>query len=383
MSTTRTLPSELVSGPGDNGSRPRADLDPHREAEERRATRISERVAHYRAHTWHGAKLAEIPPRAWIVPGWIPRSGSILVYGPPGSGKSYYALTLALELARGGSWCGVALPEPSTVLYLANERLGDLSERVEAWSSATGEPYPDRFAVLAPPSVPQLGGVVDQVALEEYVRELRSQIVILDTFARMTLGKDENQVRDMGEVMESIDAVRRATDGGLVIGVHHSGKDPSRGMRGSTAILGAIDLAIEITGGAQRVRARVVKSNAGKIPGDEHYELAGILLDALPDSHDRRSCAVLKPATFDGSRDALYLEMEREIIELLTDHYPEGASRRKLVEALSVEFGRELRDSTLGKRLTDLQRAEVVEQIGTGRATTWRLRAHHPRLDET
>jgi len=165
MSTTRTLPSELVSGPGDNGSQPRTNRDPNREADERRASRISERIALYRAHTWHGAKLAEIPPRRWIIPGWIPREGSILVYGPPGSGKSYYALTLALELARGGSWCGVALPEPSTVLYLANERLGDLSERVEAWSYATGEPYPDRFGVLAPPSVPQLGGVVDQVAL--------------------------------------------------------------------------------------------------------------------------------------------------------------------------------------------------------------------------
>lgn len=376
MTIERIMPSQLV-GTSDStkvttstGSSPSARPD-----------RVADRVALYRAHTWSGAKLAEVPPRRWLVPGWIPLEGTMLVYGPPGAGKSFYAISLALELARGGSWCGTRLSEPSSVLYLANERLVDLRDRVEAWSRWCGEPYPDRLGVLSPPSPPQLGSVVDLPALEQYVREHRPRVVILDTFARMTLGKDENSVRDMGEVMESIDSIRRATEGGLVIGVHHSGKDASRGMRGSTAILGAVDLAVEISGGGQRVRARVTKSNGGAMPSDEHYELEGVLLDALPGEEDRRGCAVLKPSTIDGSQDALHLEIERELIELLTDHYSEGASRRKLLEGLGSEFGRELRDSTLGKRLTDLLRAGIVERIGSGRATTWRLRANHPQLD--
>lgn len=382
MSIDRIMPSQLVGSSdspritSSSGSSPSA-----RPTEDRLSDRIADRVALYRSHTWSGARLAEVPPRRWLIPGWIPLEGTMLVYGPPGAGKSFYAVTLALELARGGSWCGSQLTEPSSVLYLANERLVDLRDRVEAWSRWSGEPYPERLGVLSPPSPPQLGNMIDLTALERYVREHRPRVVILDTFARMTLGKDENSVRDMGEVMESLDSIRRATEGGLVIGIHHSGKDASRGMRGSTAILGAVDLAVEITGGGQRVRARVTKSNGGAMPSDEHYELEGVLLDALPGEIDRRSCAILKASTIDGSQDALYLEIERELIELLTDHYSEGASRKKLLEGLLSEFGRELRDSTLGKRLTDLQRAEVVERIGSGRSTTWRLRTNHPRLE--
>lgn len=376
MSIDRIMPSQLV---GTSDSTKVTTLP--RSSPSTGPDRVADRVALYRSHTWSGAKLAEVPPRRWLVPGWIPLEGTMLVYGPPGAGKSFYAISLALELARGGSWCGTRLSEPSSVLYLANERLVDLRDRVEAWSRWSGEPYPDRLGVLSPPSPPQLGSLIDLPALEQYVREHRPRVVILDTFARMTLGKDENSVRDMGEVMESIDSIRRATEGGLVIGIHHSGKDASRGMRGSTAILGAVDLAVEISGGGQRVRARVTKSNGGAMPSDEHYQLEGVLLDALPGEEDCRSCAVLKASTIDGSQDALYLEIERELIELLTDHYSEGASRRKLLEGLASEFGRDLRDSTLGKRLTDLQRAEVVERIGSGRSTTWRLRANHPQLD--
>ena len=374
MSTSRVLPSELLAPGATSSPESRSDSAPSDDPIERR-------LDLYRAHTWHGSKLAEVPPRRWIVPGWLPLEGTMLLYGPPGAGKSFYAIALAVELARGGTWSGAKLGEPSTVLYLANERLVDLRDRVEAWSRTSGEPYPERLEVLSPPSPPQLGNDLDLVALGRYVTERAPRVVILDTFARMTLGKDENSVRDMGEVMEAIDSVRRATSGGLVIGVHHSGKDASRGMRGSTAILGAVDLAVEISGVAQRIRARVTKSNGGAIPGDEHYALENVLLDALPDEDVLRSCAVLRPASIDSASDDLYRVIESEIVELLSDHYAEGASRRKLLEALASEFGRELRDSTLGKRLTALQRAEVIESIGSGRSTSWRLRTVQPRLE--
>ena len=376
MSTTRVLPSELLAPGATSSPESRADSAPSDDPIERR-------LDLYRSHTWRGSKLAEVPPRRWIVPGWLPVEGTMLLYGPPGAGKSFYAIALAVELARGGTWSGAKLGEPLTVLYLANERLVDLRDRVEAWSRTSGEPYPERLEVLSPPSPPQLGNDLDLRALGRYVAERAPRVVILDTFARMTLGKDENSVRDMGEVMEAIDSVRRATSGGLVIGVHHSGKDASRGMRGSTAILGAVDLAVEISGVAQRIRARVTKSNGGAIPGDEHYALENVVLDALPGEDVLRSCAVLRPASIDSASDDLYRVIENEIVELLSDHYAEGASRRKILEALASEFGRELRDSTLGKRLTALQRAEVIESIGSGRSTTWRLRTVQARLEVT
>jgi hypothetical protein len=50
----------------------------------------------------------------------------------------------------------------------------------------------------------------------------------------------------MGKFIQNIDAIKAATGAHVVI-IHHSGKDASRGMRGHSALLGAADVAIEVT----------------------------------------------------------------------------------------------------------------------------------------
>ena len=49
----------------------------------------------------------------------------------------------------------------------------------------------------------------------------------------------------MGAFVDACDRVRHHT-GAAVIGVHHSGKDINRGMRGSSALWGAVDTSIEV-----------------------------------------------------------------------------------------------------------------------------------------
>ena len=67
----------------------------------------------------------------------------------------------------------------------------------------------------------------------------------LSTLWRAHPGGDENSSTDMGLFVEACDIIRAHT-GGAVMGVHHAGKDASRGMRGSKAILGAVDTSLVV-----------------------------------------------------------------------------------------------------------------------------------------
>ena len=75
--------------------------------------------------------------------------------------------------------------------------------------------------------------------------------IFVDTVARALPGSDENSATDMGAFVDACDRIRHHT-GSAVIGVQHSGKDISRGMRGSSALLGAVDTSIDVKNSARR-----------------------------------------------------------------------------------------------------------------------------------
>jgi hypothetical protein len=71
------------------------------------------------------------------------------------------------------------------------------------------------------------------------------RVLILDTFAKATSGAEENSAKDMGPIMNALREIADTLDLCVII-VHHTGKDSSLGLRGSTAILGDVDFNIEI-----------------------------------------------------------------------------------------------------------------------------------------
>jgi hypothetical protein len=70
-------------------------------------------------------------------------------------------------------------------------------------------------------------------------------VVVIDTVSRSLAGAGENGADEMGAFVAACDIVRMHTRG-AVIGVHHSGKDKDKGMRGSTVLLGASDCVIRV-----------------------------------------------------------------------------------------------------------------------------------------
>jgi hypothetical protein len=69
--------------------------------------------------------------------------------------------------------------------------------------------------------------------------------IIVDTLSRAIAGGDENGPKDMSALVGGADCVRNET-GAHISFIHHPGKDGTKGARGHSSLLGAIDTEIEI-----------------------------------------------------------------------------------------------------------------------------------------
>ena len=249
MTATRRKPSEVVTPLYRDEAGYVAEAEP---PEPTRAELIAAQVR-------SGAAVLDKPRTEWLIRGYIPARSWGVAYGPPGGGKSFHTLTLALEAARGGRWAGQEL-DPMKVLYIAAERVAVLGDRQEAWTLHHRETIPDTFHELA--WAPQLHQAEDVDTLCEVVRGIAPRLVLIDTLAQCTLGLEENATREMGLVIDALNRITAATDRGTVHVVHHTGKDPTKGMRGSSALLGAADYTMEIGGDPTAIRVTVPKLNA-------------------------------------------------------------------------------------------------------------------------
>lgn len=278
-----------------------------------------------------GTEVLEKPRVEWLVPGFLPARSVGVLYGPPGSGKSFVALSLALAMAAGHRWNGTPL-SPSEVLYVIAERADVVTEREEAWTLHHRHTIPARFSDWK--WAPQIATDEDMGILLNKIHELRPRLVVLDTLARCILGKDENSAQDMGPVAENLSRLAEATDRGSVLVVHHSGKDAGRGMRGSTALLGAVDYTLEVAGDASAIRVANPKMNAGPEVPSSWWKLERVLMPALPGEDEMRSGAVLVPTS---SRDAGGSRVA-ELVKLMHESYLDtGITRAEVDELLQVK----------------------------------------------
>ncbi len=187
-----------------------------------------------------------MPPVDFLVGDLIPERSFAMIYGAPGSGKSFLAIDMALSVAHGVDWHGKAVKQ-GPVLYIAGEGMGGFGKRWKAWEmthGTAGDPEPDMF--LLPTAVNMLDEH-DVARLCHTIEEMGRQwsLVIIDTVARSIPGADENAAQSIGVFVQACDRVRE-TAGGTMLAVHHSGKDSSRGARGSNALLGALDTSLQV-----------------------------------------------------------------------------------------------------------------------------------------
>jgi len=190
-----------------------------------------------------GAVFA-MPPVEFLVDGLLTDTGFAMMYGAPGTGKSFLAIDIALSVAHGMPWQGQAV-KPGAVLYIAGEGIGGFGKRWKAWEKYHGvKDEPDMYLLPTAVNFREPEDIARLVATIEGIGQ-KFSLVIVDTVARAIAGAEENSSTDMGLFVAAFDEIKALT-GGALLAVHHAGKDSSRGARGSTALLGAVDTSLMV-----------------------------------------------------------------------------------------------------------------------------------------
>jgi hypothetical protein len=181
----------------------------------------------------------------WLIKKVLPADGIGVIYGRPGSGKTFSCLDLALHIALGRPWRGMKV-EKKAVSYVSPEagRLG--ANRVIGWCLHHKAEWPETFR-LSPAGINLRSSAEDALALIADIKAAQPDcgLVVIDTLNRAMAGGDENSSEDMGAFVGMCDAVAKAL-GCLVLIVHHSGKDAAKGSRGHSSLLGAVGVELEV-----------------------------------------------------------------------------------------------------------------------------------------
>lgn len=199
----------------------------------------------------------------WIIDGLIPRPGFVMLMGPPKAGKSFLALDLGFQVARGGTFLGRPCSKEK-VLYFqldTSERVWrdrGLSLRqagVDTSASGLGMVHP---ADEMRPLNMLLSGA--QSYVRKALNEFDPALVILDTL-REVHTEDENDSTCMKKVFDALESLFR---GRAVVVVHHTNKiaadvtdpDPVRSARGSSYVTGKMDAYWLMYDGKLRIDSR-------------------------------------------------------------------------------------------------------------------------------
>lgn len=175
----------------------------------------------------------------FLIEGMLPFGGLAEVHGPPGVGKSFLTIDLALSIAEGLPFLGRQTMQ-AAVLYVASERFGGFGNRVAAWGIHHERPSVSNLHVMRD-SV-QLLDDRDVDGFIVAVKKLNPapSLIVLDTLSRSLVGGDENGAHDMTKAIAALDCIRRETSAAILL-VHHTRKAGDM-ERGSTVLRGAADI---------------------------------------------------------------------------------------------------------------------------------------------
>ena len=227
------------------------------------------------------------PPQVWRVKHLLPDRGLAAIFGPSGSGKSFLALHLAACISDGHPWFGIKTL-PSAVVYIMLEGESGLRNRIAALEKARGLPLAssfsvilDAFSLITAEDVAELAAVVPAGA-----------VVFIDTLNRAAPTVDENSSKEMGQILQGAKELQART-GSLVVMIHHTGKDPTRGLRGHSSLHAALDAAIEVERSANESRSwTVAKAKDGEDGKRTPFKLVRHVLGVDADGDEISSCSV-------------------------------------------------------------------------------------------
>lgn len=322
--------------------------------------------------------IVRMPPPSYIIDPIFPEGTVNIMFGPPGSYKSFVALDWAARISAGLPLPGynpvprpdLVVPDFGTVrrrmkvLYVAAEGVGGLGSRVRASLVARDS------GLLVERNGWNLTDIGQVSLLRQAMIENGIQLVIYDTLRKISAGADENSVQDMGGLMTNLE--RMAVDDNITtMLIHHSNKtEGGRNFRGSSALEGdAYNMWNVRKGGSMEAIVEATKfKDAEMLTVRAHLELnesAGSLFVSGYGS----------ARTPDEAREAKaadvtekHLAVEARVLKLIRER-DGNINREEIASVLDLNLKGTV-DRTLGR----LKDEDVLRRDGTARTGRYLLR---------
>lgn len=231
--------------------------------------------------------LLNRPSKQWLIEQVLGIGDIGMVYGPPGSGKTFIGVDLTFAACLGRQWAmRFGIVRPLTVAYCAGEGISGLPDRFAAAAEFYGvSELPNFFFYENVPQLftdsPALDGAVsmrqfiDDWKTGQAADELPSlDLLVIDTLHTATAGADENSAQDMGKVLQAIKLAVKEL-GCAVLVVHHTNKS-GNGERGSSALRGAMDFMLKVESTGSKYQLHCEKLKDGERWKDQTYDLVTV-----------------------------------------------------------------------------------------------------------
>ena len=179
----------------------------------------------------------------YLVKGLIPRTGIVVIWGPPKCGKSFWVFDLLMRVSLGWEYRGLRTKQGPIVCCVLEGKDG-YTRRIEAFRTEHPESKSAPFYLVRTP----LDLIHDHKAL---IASIRAQLpegdnpsaVAIDTLNRSLVGSESSD-EDMAAYVRAADAIHDAF-GCVVPIIHHCGHNADR-PRGHSSLLGAADVLIAV-----------------------------------------------------------------------------------------------------------------------------------------
>tara|TARA_R110000764_G_scaffold46510_2_gene104321 strand:+ start:505 stop:1560 length:1056 start_codon:yes stop_codon:yes gene_type:complete len=208
-----------------------------------------------------------------LIKGFMEYNTNTVIYGESTAGKSFVALEAAFCIAsaavNGDTYFhGMHISQPGPTLYVCGEGEDGISKRIIGLQEKH-----DLENKEIPFYMTETGVILnDGIQLQRLLmtcEQIKAQhgmypkLITFDTLNKSFIG-NENSAEDMGELVRSMDELRRIT-GACVVMVHHTGKGGD--IRGSSALRAGIDNQIGVFINENNDNGIVIKNDKMKDSG--------------------------------------------------------------------------------------------------------------------
>jgi hypothetical protein len=280
------------------------------------------------------------PPRE-LIEGMLIEGGMTVIYGDSNTGKSFLTLDMAAHIALGRDWFGRKVKQ-GAVVYLAAESPRSIIDRSRALANKLDTSLDQLFITNCPIDLYDPNGdslaVVNTIEAIEREHGVEVCLIVADTLARIMGAGDENATRDMNVVVKNVDVIRAATRAQFVL-IHHTGKDASKGARGSSALRAATDTEIEVSdpGNQKPKEFKVTKQRDLQGKGEVYgFILVNVNLGLGVFDNLMTTCYVQEAQPHQADPHANLKDGEHEIMDIIKDSPTGGVRYAQLVSQVQT-----------------------------------------------